>query len=946
MTKKSKKRAVVREEKKENLLNSRRDFFKKSALGAGGLALAGSGTLAGCAPQNSNGGMKTTRAGGSSTNEWYAPPEINLTKDSNKALATLPNFKALQGDPEVPFDTMPHTLIVDKNITENTPSGVDPLFGYNGTVPGPTFRIRGSQDLEVLLINSLSGNNGYWAVKSDARIASEDPALNDQRVNPDTLDWQIDHHLYGPHQQHVTNLHTHGLHVSPGQFKSTSGAESDIVHSDNVLLRVIPFEDYVNRVVEGNGPPLMDNEIVGYARYKFHLPRPDGTPHYAGTHWYHPHPHGATFDQVAGGMAGFLIVEGEIDDFIADQFKDNYYKELPLLVQRVFVGGPTEGETPVDKGTKKKDKTSALTVNGQRVGGTDPMPNITVQSNQVIRLRVLNGSVDGKGYIRFMVCSGTTAPSLINPNSNLYTDSRCSKNGNLPKNASASAKRWFTDQVSDNRICLNNIAYDGINLIDKDGNYTDMPSEWCTIGVANRADFLVNIPADAQPDDVFTIWGQEMNEAVDADGAKTTADNLQIATFTVGSATGGGAAPVPPMNADGSLNIPWAQAGKIEDMLLPIKDAEITIDDNSETTDAYLPPSPTNLQGDSITMKASGNSGSAIRARRLVYSGFGHASVLGAAFDPNETVTTPDGVTTTLHTMYNAMLIDGKKYGSDTSMHQGWDAAQHKMKVGTAEEWSIYNYSMTVYMKDSTADNTDESNYVVGVPSYKNANGSTIPGLGANSLLRSKGVHHPFHIHQNPFYVRSIQDYEGNELLPLDDNGDPIPRWQDTVYLPHNGGRVIFRSRFWDYVGKYVNHCHLLQHEDWGMMQAIEVVDGVNTKANYIPLPVTDGLSQNVFPALSLKQMFTLDIGWVKDILASSPAKMLCYDPGTTTFFHQNPITELTAKKVDASYFTNTAAQNQTVNVQNVGYLLTPVPLEDTPYPGWNNDFKSSEQII
>ena len=49
------------------------------------------------------------------------------------------------------------------------------------------------------------------------------------------------------------------------------------------------------------------------------------------------------------------------------------------------------------------------------------------------------------------------------------------------------------------------------------------------------------------------------------------------------------------------------------------------------------------------------------------------------------------------------------------------------------------------------------------------------------------------------------------------------PRWMDTVSIPR-GGRVVFRSRFADYTGKWVNHCHILMHEDHGMMQAVECV--------------------------------------------------------------------------------------------------------------------------
>ena len=34
---------------------------------------------------------------------------------------------------------------------------------------------------------------------------------------------------------------------------------------------------------------------------------------------------------------------------------------------------------------------------------------------------------------------------------------------------------------------------------------------------------------------------------------------------------------------------------------------------------------------------------------------------------------------------------------------------------------------------------------------------------------------------------------------------------------------VTLRSRFLDFTGKYVLHCHMMNHEELGMMQVVEV---------------------------------------------------------------------------------------------------------------------------
>ena len=71
---------------------------------------------------------------------------------------------------------------------------------------------------------------------------------------------------------------------------------------------------------------------------------------------------------------------------------------------------------------------------------------------------------------------------------------------------------------------------------------------------------------------------------------------------------------------------------------------------------------------------------------------------------------------------------------------------------------------------------------------------------------------HIFHIHTNPFQMVAIN---GAKLAEQD--------WRDTVVVPRNGS-VTFRSRFLDFSGRFVLHCHMMNHEELGMMQVVEVV--------------------------------------------------------------------------------------------------------------------------
>jgi FtsP/CotA-like multicopper oxidase with cupredoxin domain len=92
-------------------------------------------------------------------------------------------------------------------------------------------------------------------------------------------------------------------------------------------------------------------------------------------------------------------------------------------------------------------------------------------------------------------------------------------------------------------------------------------------------------------------------------------------------------------------------------------------------------------------------------------------------------------------------------------------------------------------------------------------------------LQNTTFIAHPFHIHINPFQIVEITDGQGNKYTPA---ANLI--WQDTINLPSNGS-VRIRSRFADFTGTYVLHCHILAHEDRGMMQLVRVVKPDNFPA-------------------------------------------------------------------------------------------------------------------
>lgn len=87
------------------------------------------------------------------------------------------------------------------------------------------------------------------------------------------------------------------------------------------------------------------------------------------------------------------------------------------------------------------------------------------------------------------------------------------------------------------------------------------------------------------------------------------------------------------------------------------------------------------------------------------------------------------------------------------------------------------------------------------------------PRLGELEIWRfTTDLHHPVHVHLDPFQVISRH---GKEPGPYDAG------WKDTVDIGPTDW-VDVAVRFTDYPGRYLLHCHNLEHEDMAMMAAFD----------------------------------------------------------------------------------------------------------------------------
>ena len=115
--------------------------------------------------------------------------------------------------------------------------------------------------------------------------------------------------------------------------------------------------------------------------------------------------------------------------------------------------------------------------------------------------------------------------------------------------------------------------------------------------------------------------------------------------------------------------------------------------------------------------------------------------------------------------------------------------------------------------------------------------------------ITSYGEPHIFHIHVNPFEIMDVM-HEGKSIFgpngeclagadPLGLQNQYCGMWhtfKDTVFV-QNGYEVMLRTKYDRYIGEFVIHCHILDHEDSGMMANIEIVPDLGAPGDGLGMP-------------------------------------------------------------------------------------------------------------
>ena len=175
----------------------------------------------------------------------------------------------------------------------------------------------------------------------------------------------------------TTNLHYHGLHVSPSSYCADGGTGEKVLSSDDVLYKLKPQHQH--------------NWCVWLPT--FHAP---------GTHWYHAHSHGSTGLQVSNGMAGTILIQEPTKALnIVASTEDKIW-----LMQEI-VGGSDEDVYP-QAGLPPKGKPGArdpfrgaagdFLINGKY------QPTLDIKAGQVQRWRFVNATATPRGLLTLKLC--------------------------------------------------------------------------------------------------------------------------------------------------------------------------------------------------------------------------------------------------------------------------------------------------------------------------------------------------------------------------------------------------------------------------------------------------------------------------------------------------------------------------------------------------------------
>jgi FtsP/CotA-like multicopper oxidase with cupredoxin domain len=519
-------------------------------------------------------------------------------------------------------------------MIEKTMDGVRvKLRSYNGKVPGELITARPGGTLRFRVKNSL-------------------PPV-------DSKGWNGSHNV--PHMFDSTNLHLHGLDIIPHLFEPV-GTGNPLAK----MIDVMPGQSY---------------------DYEFRLPQNQPP----GLAWYHPHHHGSTAVQAVSGMAGPLIIYGDIDE--VPEIKAA--RDILLAVQDI---GLFPSEDDPDLWTYEPKQNAMWNTLTGVVTMYDP------KTGQTENTKLEAGFSAGDYKLRYFLLNGE--PFFKE------THNYAPNQGTHPIGTQLPVKRFVLAPGEVVRFRMLNACSDNFMPI-----------------VVEQHDLHLIAIDNVNFEETRTIPARPTKQGPVMQLTPNTADRGQVAIPPAGRAE----FLIKGISTPGVYRIVQLEQRQqfLQSDQKVIAEIEIKGEPKSMGIPKKLPVQGRyhpKIQPDEVK-----------RVRNFVFSGI---------FPPAENPYV--GID---------FLINNNIYDEL--------AVPHVVTLGTVEEWHIQV-------------------------------------LGA----RHGGTEgHPFHVHVNHFEVISM-DGKPVDYAPV----------ADTVWVPLKS-TVVIRMRFKEFTGKAVFHCHILPHEDTGMME-------------------------------------------------------------------------------------------------------------------------------
>ncbi|MEO1017088.1 MAG: multicopper oxidase domain-containing protein [Pseudomonadota bacterium] len=512
-----------------------------------------------------------------------------------------------------------------------------------------------------------------------------------------------------PHCFNSTNLHTHGLWVSP------SG------NSDNIFLTVRPGVSF---------------------EHEYNIP----ADHPAGTFWYHPHLHGSTALQVSSGMSGALILRGDrmptpehvgdLDVLLRPTAEQPFRERIMLFQQLAYACRDDAGRIK----TEPADDDEGIWVCDKGdIGGVE----------------------------RYL---GPVKPNQFGGGSWIWSGRHTSVNGRILPTIRGSKVGQFERWRMIHAGVRDTVSVE-VRKLDESADSIEGLSAFETADYIARHCDEAHVPMHLVAADGLTMrQAQEVSHAVMQPGYRWDA---LVAFPEAGRYCLVDATDPPGGGLQGAEVIPPRLIGIIE------------VEDGAE-------PQGTAAEALTAALVSAAEANIAESIVAGVIADIEDGLQL-AAFSPHDDLVAEE-IDGTQDVVYNIdITTDPVRYEVNGEVFSPDNIRQ--VRLGDVEDW----------------------------------------------VLSSTWEGHPHHIHVNPFQIIEVLDPTGKDVSApgaVDDFTGQIDSqfagmkgmWKDTIWVknpkksPDETYTVRVRTQYRRYIGSFVFHCHILDHEDQGMMQTVEIV--------------------------------------------------------------------------------------------------------------------------